>query len=89
MVALAVEADDEHGASVTFADGLIGGKYWRVAALRCAVADALAEAAMAELVGATKELNGKVGGIGSDCGLHGAVVLVAKGKEVRPHAKRV
>lgn len=65
MIALAVEADDEHGASVALADGLVGGEDRRVSPSRCAVADALAEGAMAELVGAAKELNGKVGGVGS------------------------
>jgi len=89
VVTLAVEADDEHGASVALADGLVGSEDWPVSALRCGVADALSEGAMAELVGAAKELNGKVGGVGSYYGLHGAVVLVAKREEVRPHAMRV
>ena len=89
VIALAVEADDEHGASVALAGGLVGSEHGRGSALRRGVADALAEAAVAELVGAAKEFNGKVGVVGSDCGLHGAVVLVAKGQDVRPHAKRV
>jgi len=89
VIALTVEADDEHGASVALADGLVWGEDRPVSALRCAVADAFSEGAMAELVGATKEFNGKVGGVGSDYRLHGAVMLVAKRKEVRPHAMRV
>jgi hypothetical protein len=44
---------------------------------------------MAELVGAAEKLDAIVGVIGSERGFHGAVVLIAKGKDVRPHAKRV
>jgi hypothetical protein len=44
---------------------------------------------MAELVSAAKEFDGIVGVVGSECGFHGAEVLVAKGQEVRPHAKAV
>ena len=65
VVALAVKADDEHGASVAFADGLVGSEDRSISALRRDVPDALAEAAMAELVGAMKELNGIVGVVGS------------------------
>lgn len=65
MIALAVEANDEHGAPVTFADGLVGGEDWRLSAFGCGVADALAEAAMAKLIGAAKEFNRKVGAVGS------------------------
>jgi len=89
VIALAVEADDEHGASVALAGGLAGGENGRVSALGRGVADALAEAAVAELVGAAKEFDGIVGVVGSERGLHGAIVLVAKGQKVRPHAKRV
>jgi len=89
VIALAVEADDEHGAPVALAGRLVGSDRRRVSAPGRGVAEALAEAAMAELVGAAKEFNGKVGVVGSDCGLHGAVVLVAKGQDVRPHAMRV
>ncbi len=69
--------------------GWLGVSAGAVSALGRGVAEALAEAAVAELVGAAKEFDGKVGVVGSDCGLHGAVVLVAKGQDVRPHAKRV
>jgi hypothetical protein len=89
MIALAVEADDEHGASVAIAGGLVGGEDGRLSALGRGIADALAEAAMAELVSAAKEFDGIVGVVGSECGFHGAEVLVAKGQEVRPHAKAV
>ena len=65
VIALAVEADDEHGASVAIAGGLVGGEDWRVSALGRGVADALAEAAVAELVGAAKEFDGIVGVVGS------------------------
>ena len=89
VIALAVETDDEHGASVSVAGGLVGGQDRRISALGRGVADALAEAAMAELVGAAEEFDGKVGVIGSEYRFHGAIVLVAKGQDVRPHAKRV
>jgi len=89
MVALAVEADDEHGASMTIANGLVGSEHRRISTLGRGVADAFAEAAMAELIGAAKEFDGKVGVVRSDHGLHRAEVLVAKGQDVRPHAKRV
>lgn len=89
MIVLAVEADDEHGPSMAIALGLVGRDGRRVFPFGRDVASPLAKAAMTELVGAAKELNGKVGGVGSYYGLHGAVVLVAKGQDVRPHAKRV
>jgi len=87
MVTLAVEADDEHGASVAIAGRLVGSEHGRIAALGGGVADAFAEAAVAELVSATEEFDGIVGVVGSQYGLHGAVVLIAKGQNVRPHAK--
>lgn len=87
MITLAVEADDEHGAPMAIAGRLVGSEHWRIAALGCGVADAFAETAVAEFVGAAKEFDGIVGVIGSQYGLHGAVVLVAKGKNVRPHSK--
>jgi hypothetical protein len=65
MIALAVEADDEHGPAVAVTSGLIGCEDRRVSTLGRAVADAFPEAAMAELVGATEELNGEVGVIWS------------------------
>ena len=88
-VALAIEADDEHRTAMTVADGLVGSKDWSVSSLGSGVANALAETAMAEFVGAAKEFDGIVSVVGSDDGLHGAVVLVAKRKDVRPHAMRV
>ena len=78
-VALAVEADDEHRASVAIAAGLFGSQYGRLVATRRDVADTLAEAAMAELVGAAEEVDAAVGVIGSEQRLHGAKVLVAQG----------
>src|ERR1700676_2322978 len=65
VIALSVEADDEHGASVEFAGGLVGSQDWRVSTLGRGVADTLAEATVAELVGATKELYRIVGIVGS------------------------
>ncbi len=89
LIALAIETDDEHGSSVALADGLVGGEYGRFSALGRCVADALAETAVAELIGATKEFDGIIGAVGSQSGLHGAEMLIAKGQDVRPHAKRV
>src|SRR5271155_4949636 len=89
MVALAIEADDEHGASVAVADWLVGSQDGRVFALGRGVAGALAETAMAELVGAAEELDGTVGAVGSQDELHGAVMLIAKRQDVRPHANGV
>jgi hypothetical protein len=88
-VALTVEADDEHGASVAVASGLTGREDRRFAASGSHVANALSEATMAEFVGAAKEGDGVVGVVGRESQFHGAVVLVAEGQDVRPHAKRV
>ena len=89
VISLTVEADDKHGAAVPIAIRLVGGGGRSIAALWSRVSDALSETAVAESVGAAKEFDAVVGIIWSECRLHGAEVLVAKGKEVRPHAKRV
>jgi hypothetical protein len=89
MIALAIDANDEHGAAVTVAFGLVAGENGRGSALRRRVPDALAEAAVAELVSATEEFDGKIGAVRGDSGFHGAVMLVAKGKDIGPHRKRV
>ena len=89
MIALAVDTDDEHGTAVTIASRLTRGEgRWR-SALRSVVADALAEAAMAKLIGAAEEFDGKIGSVGGNGGLHRAVMLIAKGEDVGPHRKRV
>jgi len=88
-VALTIEADDEHGASVPVTTGLSGREDGWFAAFGCDVADALPEAAVAESVGAAEEVDGVVSVVGSQSKLHGAVMLVAEGQDVRPHAKRV
>jgi hypothetical protein len=87
MIPLAIEADDEHRTPVAIASRLIRSENGRVPALGCGIADTLAEAAMAKFVGAAKEFNGIVGIIRSKYGFHGPVMLVAKGKDVRPHAR--
>lgn len=89
VIALAIDADDEHGTTVTVAFGLVGSENGRRATLRRGVADALAETAMAELVSAAEELDGEIRAVGSESRLHGAVMLVAKGENVGPHGKRV
>ena len=58
-------------------------------ALRGDVTGTLPETPMAELVGAAKEFYKVVGTIGSEQGLHGAVMLVAQGKKIGPHRNRV
>jgi len=85
VVALSVEADDEHGASVAVANGLAGGEDRRFAVFGGDVADALSEAAVAEPVGAAEEIDGIGGAIGRQSQFHGAVMLVAEGQEIRPH----
>jgi len=87
VVALAVDADDEHGASVALADGLVGSESGRGSAVRGAVADALSEAAMAKLVGAAEEFDGVFRAVGGESRFHGAVMLVAKREEIGPHRK--
>ena len=89
MVALAVQADDEHGAPVAVAIGLVGSEFGRLVVARRDVSDALAEAAVAEFVSATEEVDGVVDAVGRDLRLHGAVVAVAEGQDVRPHVLRV
>src|SRR5512136_463706 len=86
MIALTVEADDEHGTSVAIATGLAGGEDGWFAVFGGDVADAFSEAAVAESVGAAKEVDGVVGVVGSEGELHGAEMLVAEGQDVRPHA---
>jgi len=84
-VALAVEADDEHGTSVAVAFGLVGGEFGRLAVAGRDLAYAFAEAAVAELVGAPEVVDRVVGIVGGDHGFHGAVMAVAEGQDVRPH----
>jgi len=57
MVTLPVEAEDEHGASVAIARGLIRREFGSVSSPRCGVAHALAEAAVTKFVGAAKEFD--------------------------------
>jgi hypothetical protein len=89
MVALPVQANDEHRASMAIAIRLVRSKSRRIAALRRNVSDALPETTVAESVRAAKKFDAVVGIIRSECWLHGAKVLIAKGQKVRPHAKRV
>jgi len=89
VIALPVQADDEHGPSMAIALGLVGRDGRRVFPFGRDVASPLAKAAMTELVGAAKELNAIVSVVGSKHGLHGAEVLIAKRQKVRAHRKRV
>lgn len=87
MIALAVKADDEHGTAMAIADRLVRSNYRSAAADRRRVAKTFTEAAAAKFIGAAKVLDRVVSIIGSQHGLHGAKVLVAKGQNIRPHAK--
>ena len=83
----AVEAHDEHRAPVHVTTGLVGSDVGGDVAARGGVADAFAEAAAAELVGAAEKVDGVVGAVGGDAGFHGAEMLVTKGEEIRPHGQ--
>jgi hypothetical protein len=87
MIALAIDRDDEHGATVAVADGLAGSERGSGSAMRGAIANAFTEAAMAELVGATEEFDRELGAVRGESGFHGAIVLVAKWEEIGPHRK--
>jgi len=89
VIALSIQADDEHRPSMAIADGLSGSDDRGGTSLGRAVTDAFSETPVAELVRAAKVLNRIVGVIRSQRRLHRAVMLVAKGKDVRPHRKRV
>lgn len=78
VIALAIEGDDEHGASVAIALGLVGSDDRHGSSLRRDVAGALAETTMAKLVSAAEEFDEEIRGVGSEDRLHGAVMLVAK-----------
>jgi hypothetical protein len=85
VIALAIKGNDKHGASVAGAFWLVRIQDRHASALRGDVTGALSETAMAELVGAAKKFYKVVGTIGSEHGLHGAVMLVAQGKKIGPH----
>ena len=89
MVTLTIKADDEHGAAMALANRLVRGEFGRVISVRGDVSNAFAKAPMAELVCTAEEVDGIFRIIGSDHGLHGAVVAIAQGQDVRPHALRV
>lgn len=76
MIALAVEAEDEHGAAVEVAAGLVGSDLRRLVAFGGDVSDTLAEAAATEFFGAAEEVDGVVGAVGGDAGFHRAEMLV-------------
>lgn len=89
MIALAIEADDEHRTPVPVADRLVGSEHRYISSLRCGIAETFAKTAIAEFVGAAKEFNGVVSAVRSESRLHSAVMLVAKWQDVRPHSMRV
>ena len=86
-VALAVEADDEHGTSVDVATRLAGGGNGRGIVFRGDVADAFAEAASAEFFCAAEVIDGVVGTEGSQAELHGAEMLVTEREKVSTHER--
>jgi hypothetical protein len=57
MIALAVEADDEHGTPMAITDWLVRGNHRNISANRRCIAEALAEATAAKLVGTAKVLD--------------------------------
>jgi hypothetical protein len=65
MVALTVKTDDEHGASVAVANGLVGGRNRRVTPFWGEVPNTLAKTTMTEFLSAAKKLDRKVRSIGS------------------------
>ena len=89
VIALPVQADDEHRAPMTVTIGLIWSDHRRIPAFRRGISHAFTKTTMAEFIGATKKFNKIVGAIGSEGRLHGAEVLITKWEKVRPHAKRV
>jgi hypothetical protein len=78
MIALAIEADDEHGSSVAIAVGLVRSENRSVSTFWRDIAYPFAEASVAEFVGTAKKFDAIVGVIRSQRRLHGAEVLVAK-----------
>lgn len=89
VIALPVEADDEHRAPMTVTIGLIRSDHRRIPAFRRGISHAFSKTTMAEFIGATKKFDKVVGAIGSEGRFHGAEVLITKWEKVRPHAKRV
>jgi len=85
VVALAVQAQDEHGTAVQVAAGLVGSDFGWSIALGRDIADALAEAAAAEFFGTAEKVDGVIGAVRREAGFHSAEMLVTKGKDVRPH----
>jgi hypothetical protein len=65
MIALAIETDDEHGASMAVAGGLVGSDNRTGSTLGRGVAETFAETTVAEFVGAAKKFDGIVRIIGS------------------------
>jgi bacterioferritin-associated ferredoxin len=87
VIALAIEADDEHGASMAIATGLVRREDGFISSFGSDIPDAFSKTAVAEFISTAKELDRVVGIVGSECGLHGAMVLITKRKNVRPHAQ--
>ncbi len=79
MITLAIMTDDEHRATVAVAVRLVRRQDRRVSSFRRNVTDALAKAAVAEFISTTKKFDREVGVIGSECGLHGAEMLITQG----------
>jgi hypothetical protein len=79
MIALPVEADDEHRAPVTVTIRLVRSDHRRISAFRRGISHALSKTSMAEFIGAAKKFDTIVGVVGSEGRLHGAEMLIAKG----------
>jgi hypothetical protein len=67
------------------AAGLVWGLFGSIGAAGRDVANPFAKAAPAELLGATKKIDGVIRTVRSDTTFHGAEMFVTKGENVRPH----
>jgi hypothetical protein len=77
-IPLPIEAGDKHWTIVVVATWLIGSDQWRFAPFWSHVAQAFAEASLAELARTTKELQGIFTVVRSNTGLHRPIVIVAE-----------
>lgn len=85
-VALPVDAEDEHGAAMFFAAGLVWRDLRRFIFQRRHIAQNFAVTAMTKSIRTAAELNGIIGIDRREGMLHRAVMLVAERENVGPHA---
>lgn len=85
-IALAVNAENEHGTSVFVTPGLVRSDQRRLIFQRRYVSQNFAVTALAEPVRTAAELDGIIHIDRRKSMLHGAVVLIAERENVSPHA---